>query len=146
MSRPTKLAIVHAEFERIRKQHGGRLAPLDVVDAARPKRSVLHPYFEWREGVAAEKWRLAQAATLIRVTVEVMEVDGEKRQYRAYVSLSSDRLGKGGYRSMTAVMSNPVWRTQLLQDAMAELQAFRVRYKSLVELAEVFAAMDNVKA
>ena len=141
---PSKLAIVHAEFERIRKRNDGKLRAPDIVDAARPQRAVLHPYFEWRDGVAAEKWRLEQATRLIRIVVQIIEVNGEQREYRAYASLSSDRLGKSGYRSMTAVMSNPVWRAQLLEDALAEMQAFRARYKSLVELAEVFAVMEKV--
>jgi hypothetical protein len=142
--RQTKLATVHAEFERIAKRHGGKLRAPDVLEAARPARSVLHSYFEWRDGIAAEKYRLDQASNLIRITIAVMDVNGEQRHYRAYVSLSSDRLAKQGYRSMTAVMSNPVWRAQLLEDALAELQAFRIRYKSLVELAGVFEAVDKV--
>lgn len=138
----SKLSVVHAEFKRIAKANRGRLRAVDVIDAARPARSVLHPFFEWRDGVAAQKFRLIQAATLIRVTVEMIEVNGEQKPYRAYVSLSSDRQGKQGYRSITAVMSNPVWRAQLLEDAMSELQAFRLKYKTLVELASVFEAVD----
>lgn len=146
-SRPKrgKLQAVHAEFERIAKQHGGHLRAPDVVAAARPVKSVLHSYFEWRDGIAAAKYRLAQANTLIRITVDVMDVNGEQRHYRAYVSLSSDRLARQGYRSMMAVMTNPVWRAQLLEDALAELQAFRMRYKSLVELAAVFEAVAQVE-
>lgn len=140
-----KLSVVHAELKRIAKANRGRLRPADVIEAARPTRSVLHPYFEWRDGIAAAKYRLIQAATLIRVTVEMIDMGGEAKAYRAFVSLSSDRQSKGGYRSITAVMSNPVWRAQLLEDAMAELQAFRLKYKGLVELAAVFEAVDAVK-
>lgn len=143
-TKPTKLGIVHRELQRIAKQHRGRLRAPDVVEAARPERSVLHGHFEWRDGIAAEKFRQWQAQMLIRITVEMHEVNGESRAYRAFVSLTSDRQGKQGYKSITAVMNNPIWRAQLLEDALAELQAFRVRYKSLVELASVFEAVDRI--
>jgi hypothetical protein len=143
---PAKLAIVHAELERIAKKHRGQLRPPDVVDAARPKTAVLHSHFEWRDGIAAERYRLVQAQMLIRVTVTMIETgDDQSREFRAFVSLSSDRQSKQGYRTMVSVMSNPTWRAQLLEDALSELNAFRLRYKSLVELATVFDAIDGVK-
>ena len=137
-----KLAIVRAELKRIEKANKGRLRAPDVVEAARPRTAPLHPFFEWRDGVAAERFRLLQAERLIRVTVDVFEVNGHERTYRAYVSLSSDRMSRGGYRTMTAVMSNPAWRAVLLEDAKSELRAFQLKYRGLVELAAVFDAVN----
>jgi len=138
----SKVNLVRAELRRIEKQNRGRLRAADVVDAARPARAVLHPFFEWDDNIASEKFRLLQAERLIRVTVEVFDVGGEQREYRAYVSLSSDRLSKQGYRTMTAVMSNPKWRSVLLEDAKSELRAFQAKYRGLTELAAVFNAVD----
>jgi hypothetical protein len=137
-----KLSVVRAELKRIEKAHGGRLRAVHVVEAARPRAAALHSYFEWRDGLAAEKFRLLQAERLIRITVDVFEVNGKQRSYRAYVSLSSDRMSKQGYRTMTAVMSNPAWRSVLLEDAKAELRAFQLKYRGLVELAAVFDAVN----
>jgi hypothetical protein len=139
-----KLAVVRAELKRIEKAHGGRLRASHVVDAARSRTAPLHPYFEWRDGEAAEKFRLMQAERLIRIAVDTYQVNGKPRHYRAYVSLSSDRMSKRGYRSMTAVMSNPAWKSVLLEDAKAELRAFQVKYRGLVELAAVFDAVDSL--
>lgn len=142
MSKATKLSVVRAEFNRIAKANKGRLRAADVVMAARPAKAPLHPFFEWNDGAAADKFRLLQAERLIRVTVETIEVNGEPREYRAFVSLSSDRMSRQGYRTMTAVMSNPAWRAVLLEDALSELRAFKLKYRGLVELAAVFDAMD----
>ena len=46
----------HEAFEEIR-QRDGKLTPAAVVDSARPEESVLHEDFEWRDDVAAEKYR-----------------------------------------------------------------------------------------
>lgn len=47
----------------IQDAHGGRLEPEHVVDAARPKNSVLHKHFEWDDAAAAEAYRKDQACT-----------------------------------------------------------------------------------
>jgi len=46
----------HEAFETIRKRDGKLTAPA-VVDEARPEESVLHEDFEWRDDIAAEKYR-----------------------------------------------------------------------------------------
>lgn len=48
----------------------GRLTPAGVVEAARPTRSPLHPFFTWDEHAAAAKWREQEARIVIR-TYEV---------------------------------------------------------------------------
>jgi hypothetical protein len=44
----------------------GRIYPHEVVAAARDPNSPLHAFFEWDNDVAASRWRLQQAALLIR--------------------------------------------------------------------------------
>ncbi len=62
----------------IYKQHGDLSAPL-VVEEARDPASPIHDRFEWDDGVAAENYRLVQAAHLIRsVKVSVTRPDGVK--------------------------------------------------------------------
>lgn len=121
--------------------NAGLLRPEDVVEAARPKTSPLHSSFTWDDTEAAHNWRLWQARMLIRATVHLVDVDGDKRPVRAFVSLTTDRDGEtGGYREMLCVMSNAQHRKVMLQDAINELRSFEDKYNSLKELAEVFAA------
>lgn len=63
----------------------GRLLPPHVVDAARPKSSPLHRYFEWRDGRAAELYRLEQAKQIIRKVTLVIETTERTLTAVAYV-------------------------------------------------------------
>lgn len=46
--------------------NGGRITPAEVVEAAKPEDSVLHPYFTWDDTEAARKCREDEARVLIR--------------------------------------------------------------------------------
>ena len=132
------------ELSRLGSKGDGILYPEDVVRAAKPVNSPLHTYFDWEDGLAAWKWRLEQARRLIRVYITVIEADGPKES-RAYVSLSSDRQGDGGYRAIVDVLENEEMREQLLADALGDLRRLKTKYASLQELASVFAAIDAIK-
>lgn len=135
---------VKAELHRIAAQHGGMLNPADVVEAARPKRSLLHRKFDWDDSAAAEKYRLWQARQLISVTVEFKGTEEKPLLQRVFVSLSSDRE-QGGYRDLEVVLRDPPTRAELLQDALDELSRIRKKYRELEELSQLFAALDVVK-
>jgi hypothetical protein len=53
----------------------GSIQPQAVVDEARPKDSIIHPAFEWRDTIAAEEHRKWQARNLIRCVRTVSEPD-----------------------------------------------------------------------
>lgn len=139
----TKLAAVTRELRRIAKSNGGVLQPATVVDAARPKSSPLHSKFEWDDSAAAEAYRIWQARQLIKVCVEVLP--GVSVPTEVFVSLSSDRCSGGGYRVTTTVLSDAETRAELLEDALAELRIFKIKYRRLTELASVFDAIDRAE-
>lgn len=134
---------VHAELQRLKDEGDGLLKPEAVVDAARAEDSVLHRFFTWEDSVAAEAFRLIEARALIRVAV-LVEPSSQKIT-RAFVSLTTDRVNRdgGGYRGTIEVMSDAGQRQQLLKQALEEFARFRTKYSSLVELAEVFEAMER---
>lgn len=131
-----------AELKRIALEHGGLLKPEIVVDEARPKSSPLHSRFDWDNSSAAEKYRIWQARQLIAVSVELLAGTDEKMD--VFVSLTTDRK-EGGYRIMSQVLSDTEMREQMLDDALAELELFRDKYRRLKELSEVFTAIRKVK-
>lgn len=130
------------ELRRIAQANGGILLPEKVVAAARPKASPLHSRFCWDDTKAAEQYRIWQARMLIRVTVNVVPETGLNE--RVWVSLKPDSALGAGYRSMVDVLSDDDMRAQLLQDALADAALFQEKYLRLNELAEVFAAMEQV--
>lgn len=141
-----KNPIIVAELKRIAEENGGTLKPVDVVDAARPDDSPIHSQFEWDDDTAAEQWRLHQARNLINAVVISYPVGSrEQVEHRVFVSLSTDRQKDAeGYRLMTDVMSDVGHRSQLLADAKRDMIGFKSRYRTLTELADVFAAIDHV--
>lgn len=132
------------ELEKVRAKHSGYLRPKDVVAAARDKSNPLHDQFEWDDSKAGRAYRLQQAVMLIH-QVTFLPADSDE-PVRAYVSLSSDRLARRGYRAMMDVLSDRVLRAQLLSDALAELKAFSSRYdriRKVTKVEPVFRAIDS---
>lgn len=77
MNTPIRAAMVE-RINALDAKHGTLTPELVVKDATSPK-SPLHDYFEWDDDIAAHKFRLEQARTLIRsvevrITVEDIEV------------------------------------------------------------------------
>lgn len=131
------------ELERIATENDGVLFPAHVVEAARATESPLHDWFEWDDSEAAERYRLWQARKLIAVHVVVSEAP-KVDPVRAFVSLSTDRKGEGGYRVMADVQSDEAMRKVLLQDAIRDLELMQRKYRAIRELDRVFAEAEKV--
>lgn len=135
---------VQQELEQIRKDAGGILRPVDVVEFARDPDTALHSRFTWDDDKAAAEYRLWQARTLIRICVTVLADDSPP--IRAYVSLMDDRQDDGGgYRTMYNVLRNPDQRAALLRQAEKDMRRFEQTYRALQELADVIAAMKEAR-
>lgn len=129
------------------EKNEGILKPDEVVKAARPANSVLHDKFTWDDTEAAHQFRLEEARRLIRTTIQYLEVDGKDRSFRVFCSLSPDReTDGGGYREVSAVLSNKTFREQLIADAYAEMEAFQSKYEKIKELSGVIREIRKVLA
>lgn len=134
-------------LQEVYRAKGGLMKPLDVVEAARPETSPLHKHFEWDDSVAAERFRIEQARTLLqKVYVRIENPDGKGRMAQVFVSLSTDREQSGGYRAMVDVLSDADMKNQLIRDALVDMQIFEDRYKTLRELSSVFTVMRENRA
>lgn len=132
------------ELERIRVCGNGRLVAAQVVDASRPDDAPLHDHFEWDDQQAAEQFRIDQARYLIRSITVSVETPEQVSQVRAFVSVIRDE--DRSYTSIAHALSDEDLRTQVLQKAWAELEAWRKRYAELIELADMFSAIDQARA
>lgn len=124
----------------------GTLESEAIVAAAKPKRSALHPAFEWDDAKAANLHRLEHAGMLRRHLIHFVEAEGtnEPVEHRAYDFIEAE--DKRTWRSTLEIMSKPDEREQLLARALREAAQYQRRYKHLEELAEVMAAIDSVVA
>lgn len=133
------------ELELIRSRNkDGILFPEDVVKFARNSKTALHKFFEWDDNKAAENYRLAQARSIIRVTVEIIG-DVSTEPVRTYVSLPSDRKSDGGYRHMAEVVEDQVMLEELFAEAQRELEAFRKKYQKLAAVSEMRGVFREIQ-
>jgi hypothetical protein len=134
---------VGEELERLAQKVKGCISPADVLEFAKNKNTALHQCFTWDDSEAANRWRLEEAAYLLRFHVTVLP--GSNKETRCFVSLTTDRGEEdGSFRLLSRVMKHSEFRAQLLEDAFGEMRTFRRKYSALTELAKVFEAMDDV--
>lgn len=119
------------ELTKIADSAGGRLTPKAVVETARNPKHVLHRHFDWDDQIAADKWRLDQARTIIR-SIRVEEDESEPVQ--AFLSAKD---GDGvAYHTHAAVQSSADLQLAVLKAAERDLDAFERRYKELQDICE----------
>ena len=118
---------------------GDEATPQQIVDAARDESSELHKCFEWDNQIAAEKYRLQQARTIVcNLVIARPEQGEEKPKLRVFYKTESSQ----GYKPSTFIFHVPDEYEKLLKQAYAELHAFKQKYNSLKELEEILALID----
>jgi hypothetical protein len=131
------------ELDRLRETNDGLLLPSAVVQFAKNEATALHAFFDWDDSDAANQWRLEQARRVIRLSVTV--ITEEMPPIRAMVSLTSDRKAGGGYRSLYDILDCTTLRSQMVVDALAELNVFKRKYSQLKQLAPIWDAIEQVE-
>jgi hypothetical protein len=125
---------------KIRRETEGKCNSKVVLDRARDKSNYLHRFFEWRDGVAAEKYRQVQAQELMSC-VDIIEREGKKDEKRlpAFVSLN----GKGGrsYHTIGDVLGSAELQVIALKQAEADFESYARR---LMAFADICGAIKEV--
>lgn len=131
------------ELEKIRNKNKGMLTPLNVLDAARDKKSPLHIIFEWDDTKAAEKYRKVQASTLIcSIVIKPQESEPERRYFASIKPMGE---GKAAYLPTSIAVENPYFRNQLIQKAIDDLEAAKKKYGHLAQFEKVFKMFEKTK-
>ena len=117
------------------------LSPTTLLDASRDPDAPLHGEFEWRDDVAAERYRLSQAQGLIRnLCIVTQKADGSSAKDRMFVSAPG---GQTQYVALQSALSREDWRDHLLEQARGECKAFLAKYRRLQALAGINSAMEE---
>ena len=124
--------------EKLEKTVG--LTPENLLDANREENAPLHDAFEWRDDVAAEKYRVHQAGHIIRCLCVVSESEQRQEPVRAFFKFQE----ADSYESTAVIIQRADGHAQLLALARKELEAFVKKYKLLEELAPVMQAIRIV--
>lgn len=122
----------------------GNLTPTALVDASRDEDAPLHGSFEWRDDVAAERYREHQALGIIR-SLEIVVVE-DVGPVRAFIPNGTENGHSTGYADIRIVLEDEDATSRMLDAALRELESFRRKYGTLKELADVFAAIEKVAA
>lgn len=139
--------VAGAEFSRIEHKYG-EVTCEKLVDESRKKDAVLHDLFEWDDKVAGELYRKNQATKIICSLIKVPadeELKGSKTRAYVNVQTSEDITSKGRFVSIDSAMSDEEMRGIVLKNALRELISFKIKYKTLNELAKIFEAIDYVQ-
>ena len=121
---------VGKELEKL----GENITADGVVTLAKNQNSVLHSMFEWDDGVAAEKYRKAQATRIIvNLKVNIISDEERPRRVRAYVTTKRDTV----YEPIEKVVSDTDKYALLLERAYNELNSIKHKYETLTEIQEL---------
>lgn len=112
----------------------------EIVDKARDESTELHSMFEWNDDIAAEKYRETQAhrivcsLSIVKVGLNEKGSDENAKPIRLLHHVDS----VPGYVTIQRIMGDDVMHKQLLEQAYADLRAFKVKYSMLKELNDIF--------
>lgn len=115
-----------------------QITPKAILDFARDENSELHKCFEWDNDLAAEKYRTIQAGNVIRMLY--VEPKSEDAPPVRVLSRTSNTV----YQPTRTFLTNQNEYEDLLKRALSELESFRLKYKTLSELEQVFEQIDLI--
>lgn len=129
------------------EERDGKVTKKAFLEESRPEDAPTHSMFEWNDAIAAEKYRMVQSGKIINNLV--VTVHSEEREEpitaKALVNVEPEENKHASFISITTAMSSADTAEIVLKHALAELETFENKYRSLKELADVFAAIDKVR-
>ena len=138
-----------AILREIAEKHGGNLDPKDVVEEAKASSHPLHDYFEWRDKIAGEQFRIDQARALIRsVRIEVKTNSAPMRAPQ-WVRSPDNKPDQRGYVEVTRVVALEA-RLRIIRGeidrAIGVVERLREISAALAVEAEFGAAQEALRA
>ena len=118
------------------------LTAKNLLDANRDENAPLHNEFEWRDDIAAERYRENQARHIIAcLCVRAETTTGEQSEpVRAFLKTAPE----SEYQSLNVILQSADSHSAMLAMALKELKAFQRKYKALAELKPLFDALEDI--
>lgn len=134
--------IYKADAQKVADEIGNdKITPQEMIEKARDEQSELHKCFEWNDTVAAEKYRLQQARNVLSMLV--FKPKTEEEQPVRMFSLTTE---KSVYQPTKQFLVQADEYQDLLKRALAELETFKKKYRTINELEGLFEAIDAIEA
>lgn len=132
----------------------GKVTSASFLEYSRPETSDTHSMFEWNDSIAAEKYRLRQSAAIIgQIEVEIQYIDTSQEASEiqitpvpAFVNVAgkSTRASATFVNVVTAVDNKDMWK-QVVQNAVAELNAFKRKYSRFKEFEKIIKDIEKLE-
>ena len=139
---------VGPELEYIQENNiNKQLLPKDVVDYAKSHpESELYKGFEWNKDKAAYQYWLTQARQII-YNIRVIKLEDNKvpLTYSVKVIPYVHIPGEIGYQTTSVVVKNENSYEKLKQKAYRDLLYWKEKYSMIVELEDIFKAIEYLK-
>ena len=139
--KPRDAEVIGVFLEKLSLKHGQMLTSKQVLDAATPGHSPIHKYFEWDNSAAANRYRLDQAAGLLRAIV-VIEEGKEFRPWCPAISID----GQSTYVTVDFAKTHPYIQDLLLDKALQDIRNWALRFKTEARLEPILKAINQVEA
>ena len=123
-------------------RRNGVARPEDLLSVARDASHPTHRFFEWRDDVAAEAYRLDQARYLMRSYTVVIEKQDVTQEVRGLQFVDS----KGGYVPSGVVFSDADMTREVVENAKREATSWYHRHQQLRKVAELAGVFDAIEA
>lgn len=123
------------------REIGEEFTPEEIVEAAEDESKELHKCFEWDDKKAAYGYRLNQARILTSQIIFKREVT-EDNTKPVPVRVFNKTDSSSGYKIPERTFKVQSEYEALLQRALAELHAFKVKYAALKELDYILELID----
>ena len=131
--------IFKADAQKVYEEIGdNKISAEELLDRARNENTELHKCFEWDNNKAAEKYRLQQARQVLNSLVFI-PVETSEQPVRVFSYTTETK-----YKPTIQMVRNMDEYTLLLAQAKRELDAFKIKYKTLKELKGVFDAIEEL--
>jgi len=124
--------------EYVHSTFGGKITAQQLLDAARPKESFLHRYFDWDDSSAAEKYRLSQARSLI-ISIQVQADDNKPMRSFLNVTVGTSK----SYTDCNEIRNSSELVEQVIGRALDELVRWKGRYSRYCEFFGVVQEIDK---
>lgn len=130
----------NADAQKVYEEIGDKnTSAEEIVEKAKDPNTELHKCFEWDDSIAAHKYRLQQARSIMCNLVFVSD-DKDYEPVRVFHITTEKTV----YKPTKLIIQKPDEYQALLARAKAELQEFRKRYKIIQELETLFALIDEL--
>lgn len=115
---------------------GASFKPEDIVELAKNPNTELHRCFEWDDKIAADKYRISQARTLICNLV--IDTSNQNDPTTTVPVRIFHQAEGASYKSLEFIVKNPNEYQAMLAKCRHELLALKNKYASLSEYQEIW--------